>query len=230
MHARYTSVDQFTSALVDVYSVSKPHLIVVDGFLCQEGRGPAAGDVVKMDLILAGYDGVAIDTLACNIIGLDPQKVLYLAKAERQGLGSMDLDQFTIRGESISDVFRQFKLPSSFSKGVKLPKKVSDFLGTQLFKARIKIDPEKCVLCGKCWQNCPVTALTPPEEKKVGETVPDWSAEKCITCYCCVELCPEEAIIFKIKPVRNLLLSSFGKWVGFVGAGLLLLWVLIAIF
>jgi uncharacterized protein (DUF362 family)/Pyruvate/2-oxoacid:ferredoxin oxidoreductase delta subunit len=230
MHARFTSVDDFTSALVDVYSVSKPHLIVVDGFLCQEGRGPAAGDVVKMDLIVAGYDGVAIDTLVSQLIGLDPQKVLYLAKAERQGLGSMDLTQFTFMGDPQASVSRQFKLPSSFSKGVRLPPKVSEFLGTQLFKARIGINPAKCVLCGKCWQNCPVNALTPPENKKIGETVPLWSADTCITCYCCVELCPEEAIIFKIKPVRNLLRSSVGKWMGIVGAGIILLWALIAIF
>jgi len=96
IHALFPRREEFASALVDIYSVSVPQLTVVDGYLCQEGNGPSAGDVVKLDLILAGYDPVALDTLVCKIIGLDPDRVLYLAKAEAKGLGSMALEEFEI--------------------------------------------------------------------------------------------------------------------------------------
>ena len=45
-----------------------------------------------------------------------------------------------------------------------------------------------------CWENCPVDAITPPEEKKIGKSIPNWDKDKCIVCYCCTELCPYEAI------------------------------------
>ncbi|MHA1583832.1 MAG: DUF362 domain-containing protein [Promethearchaeota archaeon] len=214
LHAKYTSVHDFTSALVDIYSVSKPHLILVDGFLCQEGRGPAAGDVVKMDLIIAGYDGIAIDTLVCKIIGLDPAKVLYLEKGEKQGIGTTHLEDFTMIGESVESVHRQFKLPNSISKGLRLPRKFADYIGKTLVKSKIDIDLEKCILCGKCWTNCPVEALTSPEKMIKGISTPNWNSNKCISCYCCTELCPQEAIEFKINPIKNLLLSKIGLGIG----------------
>ncbi|UYP46228.1 hypothetical protein NEF87_002513 [Candidatus Lokiarchaeum ossiferum] len=210
MHARFPMVDAFTSALVDVYSVSSPQLTVIDGYLCQEGKGPAAGDVVKLDLILAGYDGVALDTTVCKIIDVDPNQVMYLPKAEQKNLGSMKLDDYTFVGEKIESVKRPFKLPSIKIPKFKIPKKITEYLGKILFKSRLKVDPSKCVLCGKCWQNCPVDALTPPEEKQVGKTVPLWDKKKCITCYCCTELCPHEAIDFHVNPTRNFLLSKLG--------------------
>lgn len=210
MHARFPMVDAFTSALVDVYSVSCPQLTVIDGYLCQEGKGPAAGDVVKLDLILAGFDGVALDSTVCNIIGVDPSQVMYLPKAEQRNLGSMKLEDFTFVGEEIASVKRPFKLPSIKIPKFKIPTKITEYLGKVLFKSRLKVVPSKCLLCGMCWKNCPVDALVPPEEKIVGKTIPAWDRSKCISCYCCTELCPHEAIDFHVNPARNFLLSKLG--------------------
>ncbi|MHA1459064.1 MAG: DUF362 domain-containing protein, partial [Promethearchaeota archaeon] len=79
-HAQAAVLDRFCSALADIYSVSKPQLTVIDGYICMEGKGPSSGDAVKLDLILAGYDPVALDSVVCKIIGFDPSEVLYLAK------------------------------------------------------------------------------------------------------------------------------------------------------
>ncbi len=215
-HARFPSLDQFTSALVDIYSVSAPQLTVVDGFLAMEGNGPGAGDVVNdLKIILAGYDGIALDTLVCKIIGLDPSKVLYIKKGENKGLGSSDLEEFKILGQSIESVFRPFKIPRIAPVSLRLPKVVSEYIGKKIFKSTIKFDVEKCKLCGTCWKNCPVNALTPPEQLKIGQYMPIWDKDKCISCYCCSELCPEEAVDFKIHYLRNFAFSWLG--VGFLG-------------
>jgi len=80
-HARFPTLDQFSSAIADIYSAFRPQLTVVDGYLCQEGRGPVSRDVVKMDLILASLDPVLLDTVVCRIIDLDPKCVVHLKKA-----------------------------------------------------------------------------------------------------------------------------------------------------
>jgi len=211
-HASFPRVDEFASALVDIYSVSAPQLTLIDGYLCQEGDGPSAGDVVKLDLILAGYDPVALDSLVCKIIGLDPDRVLYLAKAEAKGLGSMALDEFEIIGESIASVRHPFKIPGDkkWSIPFPFPKFLTNYAGRTLFRSTIHFDKSKCRLCGTCWENCPVDAISEPKEMKPGKKVPVWNSSKCITCYCCAELCPCEAVDFKINIPKNILLSWFG--------------------
>ncbi|MHA1507984.1 MAG: ATP-binding protein [Promethearchaeota archaeon] len=82
-----------------------------------------------------------------------------------------------------------------------------------MFKATVKFNKEECKLCSTCWTNCPVNAITPPNELKKGN-VPNWDSKKCITCFCCVELCPHEAVNFKINYVKNMIFSSLG--VGFI--------------
>ncbi len=208
-HAQAAVLDRFCSALADIYSVSKPQLTVIDGYICMEGQGPSSGDAVKLDLILAGYDPVALDSVVCKIIGFDPSEVLYLAKAEQKELGSTDLEKVEIIGETIKDVYRKFKRPKLKPISMPLPKWLADYLGKTIFRATVKFNREKCKLCSTCWTNCPVNAITPPEIIKKGN-IPIWDKKKCITCFCCVELCPHEAVKFKINYVKNALFSWMG--------------------
>lgn len=205
-HAQYPTIDRFSAALADIYSVSKPQLTVIDGYLCQEGNGPAKGDVVNLNLIIAGFDGVALDSLVCKIIGINVSNVKHVLKAEEKGLGTTNLDEVEIIGESIKSVYRKFKLPSTSPISVPLPQILADFVGKSLFKASVKFNRQECRLCGTCWKNCPVGAITPPKLLRRGN-IPTWNRKKCITCYCCAELCPYEAVEFKIDYLKNAFFS-----------------------
>ncbi|MFX0072418.1 MAG: DUF362 domain-containing protein [Candidatus Hermodarchaeota archaeon] len=217
-HAKFPRYEMFSSALADIYSVSKPQLTLIDGYYCQEGNGPSAGDVVKLNLILAGYDPVALDTVICEIIGLNPKDILYISKAEEKSLGTSDIAKVEILGENIKDVKRKFKIPKTMPIAP-LPKFLGKYVGKILFRSSIKFDKTKCKLCSTCWKNCPVQAINPPQELKQGKYVPKWDKSKCITCYCCAELCPYEAVDFKISILKNVLTS----WLVFVLLGGILL-------
>ncbi|MHA1803406.1 MAG: DUF362 domain-containing protein [Promethearchaeota archaeon] len=205
-HAQFSTLERFCGALADIYSVSRPQLTVIDGYLCQEGAGPSKGDVVKLNLILAGFDGVALDSVVCKLIGINIDDVKYIKKAEKKGLGTTNLDHVEILGESIENVSRKFKLPFTTPISVPLPRFLSNFVGNTLFKASVKFNPKKCKLCSTCWTSCPVDAIKPPAIRRLGN-VPSWNRKKCITCYCCAELCPHEAIDFKVDYLKNVFLS-----------------------
>ena len=227
-HAQSSRIERFSAALADIYSVSKPDLTIIDGYLCQEGKGPSAGDIVKMDLILAGYDPVALDTVACQIIGINPNDVIHLKKAEEKHLGTMNLGKIEILGSPVKEVFRKFKKPKVRPVSAPLPRWLANYIGNKIFKARVKFNPNKCKLCATCWENCPVDAIIPPIEIKKGN-IPKWNKKKCITCYCCVELCPHEAVDFKINYIKNAAFSWMGLGcVAFIALiTLLILWFLL---
>jgi uncharacterized protein (DUF362 family) len=96
-----------SKVVVDVNAVVKPVLTVVDGFVGMEGSGPVGGDPVRMDLIVAGRDVVAVDATCCRIMGFDPRKVKHILRAHERGLG--EVDDVEVVGESVASVMRRFK-------------------------------------------------------------------------------------------------------------------------
>ena len=101
-HARGIS-----KVIVDVNAAVKPVLTVVDGFVGMEGAGPIDGDPVRMDLIVAGKDVVAVDATCCRIMGFDPRNVKHVWRAFERGLG--EVDDVEVVGERVKDVTRVFK-------------------------------------------------------------------------------------------------------------------------
>jgi uncharacterized protein (DUF362 family) len=96
-----------SKVIVDLNSVIKPVLTVIDGFVAMEGMGPVSGSPVQMNLVIAGRDVVATDATASRIMGFDPQEIAHLRMAFEKKLGEMN--NVEILGESISNVRREFK-------------------------------------------------------------------------------------------------------------------------
>ena len=95
-----------STVIVDINSVLKSRLTVIDGFVGMEGRGPVGGRPVQMDLIIAGSDPVATDSTACRIMGFDPREISHVRKAYERGLGN--IDDIQVLGERLEDVTRRF--------------------------------------------------------------------------------------------------------------------------
>jgi uncharacterized protein (DUF362 family) len=91
---------------VDINTVIKPALTVIDGFVGMEGKGPVDGTPVTMNLIIAGTNVVSTDATACRVMGMDPSQVKHIPKASEKGLGSLEQQ---VLGEKIADVERVFK-------------------------------------------------------------------------------------------------------------------------
>ena len=93
--------------IVDINTVLRPRLTVIDGFVGMEGRGPSNGTPVKMDLVIAGEDVVAVDATACRVMGINPHEVAHISRANDKHLGN--IDDICVLGERIEDVAHPFK-------------------------------------------------------------------------------------------------------------------------
>jgi len=99
--------------IVYLNSMFKTNLTIVDGLICMEGNGPINGKSINMNIIVAGNNPVAVDSVICNLIGLNPRDVDHIRMASDAGLGPMNMNDIDLFGENLNDVKRIFKLPSN---------------------------------------------------------------------------------------------------------------------
>lgn len=95
--------------LADITKTFPPALCVVDATMALEDLGPFHGDPLKLDLVIAGDNAVATDTVMSSIMGYDPKKIKHLRLASEKGLGPVTLDEIEVVGEGIEKVRRKFK-------------------------------------------------------------------------------------------------------------------------
>jgi len=94
--------------IADLASVVKPRLAVVDGIVGGEGY-ETAGRPVKMDLVIAGLDPVAVDAVGAAVMGFNVEWAKHILLAAEKGLGICDLNRIRILGEPIERVRKEFK-------------------------------------------------------------------------------------------------------------------------
>ena len=100
--------------MIDMLKVMRPNLAIVDGIWAQQGQGPGSPyqrDVMKdRNLIIAGSDPVAVDSVTSATMGFDPMiEVGLVSGAHCEGLGEGRLEHIEVLGEKISDVKRFFR-------------------------------------------------------------------------------------------------------------------------
>ncbi len=193
--------EKFGEAVVDIYSIVKPRLAVMDGVIGMEGNGPSGGNPISSGVIMASYDCAALDIVASELIGLDPLKVPTNKAALKRGHGTRHPE---ILGVSLEKAKITFKKPEGGITAY-----IPSF-GMKILRKQLAIKPfintSTCVLCKACMGNCSVHAIE--EANKMLKI----NQEKCIQCYCCRELCPKGAVEIKKSPlvaaiakVRNLI-------------------------
>lgn len=195
-HIKLADPYDFATMLVDLNTLIKPRLYIMDAIMAMEGNGPRNGRPRKLGVLLFSSDPVALDAVACKIVHLDPAMVPTSEPGEKAGLGTYHYRDIEIAGDDIEsfidkdfDVVR--KPPVRASSG-----RIRNLLKSQ-FCPRPVIDETLCTNCGTCVKHCPVNpkAVDWHSGDKTGP--PSYDYDRCIRCYCCQELCPEGAVSVK---------------------------------
>lgn len=100
-------------SLVDLNRIRKPDLIIVDGWDGAEGiaGGTDFERPAGARLLMAGDDPVAVDVIACEVMGWQ-RRTRYLQWAIEDGVGIGDHARITCRGETLDAVRRRFMTPA----------------------------------------------------------------------------------------------------------------------
>ena len=98
-------------AMMDLWSIIRPDLIIADMVRPAEGFGPHTTIPMDMGCLVAGKDPVAVDATACRMVGLDINLVEYFVPARERGLGNFEEDLIDVRGKAIQDVYQPMWLP-----------------------------------------------------------------------------------------------------------------------
>jgi len=188
--------------IVDMNRGIKPDLTIVDGSVGQDGEGPLYGTEADLQVLVGGFDSLAVDLVCCRLVGVNPSLVPHLRLALRQ-LGGPS-------AASVPDVemIKRFRLPKQralyrFAFWLMYPLdypytwvgRRGDHLcrslyGTGLVGTRPQVDHSKCTGCGVCVETCPLPNVIDPKTF----TVDYRACERCLLCY---EACPEDAISVK---------------------------------
>lgn len=198
MHLRMDKTEAFSDYLLDIYLTVNPVLSLVDGIVAMEGNGPRNGTPRKIGVLIAGCDGVAVDTVACSVVGIDPLSVPTIRAARSRGIGFSNIEEIEVIGAKISDVqvldFRTIHGSDNTLKN--MPPFLKSLLRQQL-TAHPFVSPGSCINCGVCLEACPADAVTLKDFAVIDD-------QQCIRCYCCQELCPEGAVSLRRRGLGRL--------------------------
>ena len=185
LHAISGNAMTFCRLIVDIFALRVPDFIIVDGILGMEGNGPASLDLRNIGKILASDNGVAMDAVIANMMGISPDQLPFLEFAREKGLGNYDRTAIQVEGDA--GAIPNFKLPPSASMTSPFDESRHAFFNSRT-KLRPKADESRCTGCETCVDQCPVSALS------MEDHLPVVDPDICIACFCCQEMCPEQAI------------------------------------
>lgn len=175
-HSLFFRRAAFADMLLDVLSVKKPDLIVMDGVTGMQGEGPSGGTPVELGILLASKDAIAMDLAVCDLLGTEPIRIPTLRQAKIRHLWPSEIQYPLLAPRDVR--YTGFRLPSSADSLIP---------GSKNHRQQ-PIPTEKCTACGQCVEICPKQAIQIREQRALVDYT------KCIACYCCHEICPFEAI------------------------------------
>lgn len=188
LHRFAPGKEDFAKVLVEVFSKRIPELTVMDAIEGLEGDGPTTRGISrKIGLLMISNDGVLVDSICTQLMGLEIDQVSTNPEAQRRGLGTTVPTQVHLNGfDTLKECeIRDFKIPSMFNYNN--PKVVKRLF--ELAKLIIAIEKETCIRCLRCLENCPVEIIRKEDDTlSIDET-------KCIQCMCCFEICPVGAVV-----------------------------------
>lgn len=205
-HARFPNADAFGKMIADLNRLVRPRLHIMDGVIAMEGNGPQSGDPTPMYVILASADPVALDSVFCRLVNLEPELVPTNLYGQKYGIGTYEMENIELLTEdgpvTIEEAVSRWGNPDFNVE------RASEFRGQlksigplqKLLDRKPFVRKEKCIGCGICIQACPL------DMKAIffRNGKPAYHYKKCIKCYCCQEMCPEKAIDVKTTWIAKL--------------------------
>lgn len=203
-HAVYPSARHFASMLCDLHRAVKPRLHIMDGIVAMEGNGPSSGTPVSMGVLLFSEDPVALDTVFCHLIHLEPSLVPTNFCGQQYGIGTME--EKNIRLLTIDRVGFHGESASHFSSDEK-----------RLEEAAVEDAPIKVLSMEELvsrWGHPDFSVdRNPASEREKWKLLrrvmkpfqqrPQIHTERCIRCGICVESCPVEGKAVSFKKGRD---------------------------
>jgi uncharacterized protein (DUF362 family) len=117
LHSEHSVDNRIDPFIVDLASFHPPDYAVVDGIRglqYQEHNCGVADQLVKSNLVLAGEDPVAIDSLVAHLLGFNPWDIEYLHMAAKRNMGIRDLSLVDVNGGDPGALRRRWAKPKSW--------------------------------------------------------------------------------------------------------------------
>lgn len=92
-------------------------LVVIDASMAMQGQGPSVhqgGQLVKMDLIIAGTNPLAADMIAAYLMGFQPEEISTFVWAWKAGMTPTRIAEIENRGIKLNDVRQNFLRPTVY--------------------------------------------------------------------------------------------------------------------
>ncbi|MFP5259144.1 MAG: DUF362 domain-containing protein [Acidobacteriota bacterium] len=104
--------------IIDILRVVRPHLTVVDGLWAVQGQAPLSGSSLPdMNVIVAGTEVCAVDTVCADLMGIAAEEVAMLRLARQERLGETELAAIEVAGDDPDACRRRFIRPVISSMG-----------------------------------------------------------------------------------------------------------------
>lgn len=201
------SYELFAKRLLELYHFTKPCLNILDGIIGMEGHGPVTGSTREIGVLLVGTDGVAVDRVACEIVGIEPKSVPIFKANKELNVGNDDLENIEVMGDDINKFkIKDFKISTldKMNDFMMIPQFIKNIIKNKMVKYPV-VMKEKCKKCGLCAKVCPMQTI------KITNSGAVINHKKCIRCYCCMEACKYGVIKIKTPLLASLMSDKLIK-------------------
>ncbi|KPU45269.1 NADH-quinone oxidoreductase subunit I [Oxobacter pfennigii] len=191
-HYKMPDIKNFSNMLVDICTLTKPVLSIIDGIYGMEGEGPTAGAPIHSGILIASENPYEADVSGAYLIGVNPLDVPTIQRCRERNIVSGNIKDIEVIGVNLDDMRKRYKVPDirTVNFSGKIPKPLERLMSRHVLPRPV-FSQEVCIGCSNCKQSCPPGAITMENGR------PRVDLYKCIRCFCCQELCPHKAIEIK---------------------------------
>ena len=120
--AKGKSDTDFCEMLIEIFRFLNPALTIIDAVTVMDGPGPIRGRPRPLGWLIGGTDPMALETICCKFVNINPDDLPIIKTARKMGFGSFDAEKITILGDDFPQaVCTDFELPQLIPIRFSLP-------------------------------------------------------------------------------------------------------------